>query len=49
MSMVYNWFGGTYKDARDPKNFFARFAVEPDKLFTIYGEMQIPEEQKQAF
>ncbi len=28
-----NWFGGTYKDARDPKNFFARFAVEPEKLF----------------
>src|SRR5215831_10319230 len=25
--MVSNWFGGTYKDNRDPKNQFARFAV----------------------
>lgn len=43
------WFGGTYKDSRDPKNFFARMAVEPDKIFTIRGEMQLPEEQKRAF
>src|SRR5277367_2709127 len=27
---VWQWFGGTYKDARDSKNFFARFSVEPD-------------------
>lgn len=47
--MISNWFGGTYKDARDPKNQFPRFAVEPDKLFTIYGEYHIPEDQKQAF
>jgi putative ABC transport system permease protein len=47
--MVYNWFGGTYKDARDPKNFFARFAIEPDKLFTTFGEFRIPEDQKLAF
>ena len=32
--MVANWFGGIYKDNRDPKNMFARFAVEPEKLFT---------------
>src|SRR5258708_35068325 len=24
-----SWFGGVYKDKRDPKNFFARFAIEP--------------------
>lgn len=47
--MVSNWFGGTYKDARDPKNQFSRFAVEPEKLFTLYGEYRMPEEQKQAF
>src|SRR3981081_3022043 len=29
--MIYNWFGGTFKDNRDPKNQFARFAVEPEK------------------
>lgn len=48
-AMIYNWFGGTYKDSRDPKNQFARFAVEPEKLFKIYGEYQIPDDQKKAF
>jgi putative ABC transport system permease protein len=47
--MISNWFGGTYKDARDPKNQFARFSVEPEKLFTLYREFRIPEDQKQAF
>src|SRR3954463_2226045 len=47
--MIGNWFGGTYKDNRDPKNMFARFAVEPEKLFHVYGEMRIPDEEKQAF
>ena len=47
--MAYQWFQGVYKDSRDPKNFFARFAVEPEKIFTIRGEMQMPEEQKKAF
>ncbi len=47
--MISQWYGGTYKDSRDPKNMFARFAIEPEKLFTIYGELHIPEEQKQAF
>jgi len=47
--MVSQWFGGVYKDARDPKNQFARYAVEPDKLFTIFGELRMPEEEKKAF
>ena len=47
--MIWQWFGGTYKDARDPKNQFSRFAVEPEKLFTLYGEYRMPEDQKQAF
>ena len=48
--MSSQWFNGTYKDARDPKNFFARFGVDPpEKLFTIFGELKIPEDQKQAF
>jgi len=47
--MISQWFGGTYKDARDPKNFFARLAVESDKLFRMYPEFRIPEDQKQAF
>jgi putative ABC transport system permease protein len=48
-AMIGNWFGGTYKDNRDPKNMFARFAIEPQKLFTVYGEMKLPEEEKQAW
>ncbi|MGD0359787.1 MAG: FtsX-like permease family protein [Bryobacteraceae bacterium] len=48
--MTSQWFNGVYKDARDPKNFFARFGVDPpEKLFTIYSELKIPEDQKQAF
>lgn len=47
--MISNWFGGTYKDPRDPKNQFARFGVEPEKLFTLYHEYTIPEDQKRAF
>ncbi len=43
------WFGGKYKDSRDPKNFFARLAIEPDKLFTVRSELQMPEDQKRAF
>jgi putative ABC transport system permease protein len=49
MTMIYNYFGGSYKDTRDPKNQFARFAVEPEKLFTIFGEYRMPDDQKQAF
>jgi putative ABC transport system permease protein len=47
--LIFQWFGGTYKDNRDPKNMFARFAVEPQRLFTVYPEYRIAEEQKKAF
>ena len=47
--MTEGWFGGSYKDARDPKNFFARFSVEPEKLFRIYREYRIPDDQRIAF
>ncbi len=47
--MIANWFGGTYKDARDPKNQFSRFTVEPEKLFAVYREFRIPDDQKRAF
>jgi hypothetical protein len=46
--MVSQWFGGMYIDNR-PEHLFARFAIEPDKIFTIRGEMKLPEEQKLAF
>jgi putative ABC transport system permease protein len=47
--MIYQWFGGMYKDSRDFRNFFPRFAVEPLKLFIVHPEFEIPEDQKQAF
>jgi len=43
------WFGGVYKDERDPRNRFARFAIEPSALFAVYPEYQISDEQKRAF
>jgi putative ABC transport system permease protein len=46
---IWQWFGGTYKDARDRRNFFARFSVEPEHFIRIHTEYQWPEEQKQAF
>lgn len=47
--MVSQWFGGVYKDSRDPANFFARFAAEADKLFTVYSEIKLPEAERAAF
>ena len=45
---IQNWFGGIYKDNR-PENMFARFAVEPEKIFLIHREYDVPPEQLQAF
>lgn len=47
--MILQWFGGKYKDERELKNFFARFSVDPEKLFTVYPDYRISEEEKQAF
>ena len=47
--MAWQWFGGTYKDNRDSRNFFARFASEPDRIFKVHPDMEIPEDQKLAF
>jgi putative ABC transport system permease protein len=46
---VWNWFGGTYKDNRDSRNFFARLGVEPKAFMTIRTEMKMPDEQRKAF
>ncbi len=47
--MLWQWFGGSYKNARDHRNYFARFAVEPDRFFTIYSDTTMPADQKEAF
>lgn len=46
---VWNWFGGTYKDNRDTKNFFARMGVEPKPFLRIRTQMEMPEDQRRAF
>ena len=46
---VWQWFGGVYKDNRDPKNMFPRFAAEPAHLFQVRKDYRIPEEQRLAF
>jgi putative ABC transport system permease protein len=40
------WFGGIYQD---PKNFFAQFAVDPERIFTVYPEWKISDEEKRRF
>ncbi len=46
---VWNWFGGSYKDSRDFKNFFARLGVEPKPFMEIRTQMKMPEDQRRAF
>lgn len=44
--MPLQFFGGVYKE---PKNIFARYAVEAERVFTMHSDYSIPEEQKLAF
>ena len=46
---VWNWYGGTYKDNRDQRNFFARFGVEPKAFLKIRTQLTMPEDQRRAF
>src|SRR5262249_47568497 len=48
-AIIFQWFGGTYKDARDPANFFARFGVEAEKFGIINPEYALPDNERQAF
>ena len=41
-----NWFGGVYQD---PRNVFAKFAVEPESWLRVYPELVVPEDQKRAW
>src|SRR5437868_9840838 len=44
--MTFSWFGGIYKD---PKNFFANFAVDADRLREILTELNMSDAEWQAF
>ena len=46
---AWSWFGGVYKDNRDPKNFFARFSVEPSHYFGVRPDIKMDDSYKQAF
>jgi putative ABC transport system permease protein len=41
-----NWFGGIYKD---PQNFFANFAVDPESYLRMYPEVLLTPEERTAF
>lgn len=41
-----SWFGGTY---RDPRNFFAQFAVDPTSHFAMFPELLLDDDQRLAF
>src|SRR5450759_254046 len=41
-----NWFGGIYKE---PKNFFAQFAVDHETYFDLYPEFLIKPDELLAF
>ncbi len=41
-----NWFGGVYIDER---NFFAQFAISPERYLNMYPELVLPPDQRQAF
>jgi putative ABC transport system permease protein len=44
---TYQWVGGVYKD---PANFFAQFAVDPDRFFNVYPDIHVlAPDQKEAF
>lgn len=45
---IEQWTGGKYIDDR-PEHMFARMGIEPDKFFTVYPNVKIPEDQKKAF
>jgi putative ABC transport system permease protein len=42
-----NWFAGIYIDEKHSQ--FPQFAVEPHSWLTLYPELSIPEDQKEAF
>ena len=46
---TYDYFGGTYKDARDPGNAFARFGVEPETFYIVHPDYHLTDAEKYAF
>lgn len=48
--VTWQWFGGLYKNEdRDQSKFFPRIGAEADRLFDVYTEWKLPDDQKKAF
>jgi putative ABC transport system permease protein len=43
-----SWFGGLYKDDK-PENFFAQFGTDPEEFFKVYRDIQMPQDQIEAW
>ena len=41
-----NWFGGVYKDK---ENFFPRMACQPERIFEVYPEYMVTDQEREAF
>lgn len=41
-----NWFGGVYKDK---ENFFPRMACQPERIFDVYPEYMVTDQEREAF
>ncbi|HEX6309916.1 MAG TPA: FtsX-like permease family protein [Longimicrobiales bacterium] len=41
-----SWFGAVY---REPRNFFANFAIDPETYFALYPEIVMSDEHRTAF
>jgi len=41
-----NWFGGIYQDE---KNFFPQFVIDPENQRQVFPELEVPDDQWQAF
>jgi putative ABC transport system permease protein len=41
-----NWFGGVYQDE---KNFFPQFVIDPENQRQVFPELQVPDDQWNAF
>ncbi len=46
LTTKFQWFGGYF---RSQKNFFAQFAVDPETMFDMYPECQVPADQLENF
>jgi putative ABC transport system permease protein len=46
-AMPFTWFQGIFGD--DMRNFFASFSVDPQVVFTMFGEIVLSEQERLAF